>query len=131
MSTCSLTSSQLLVDDIARNGYWCIMPDYFEGDPIPEDAVLPENRDKFDRASWFARHSDNAWRPIIDKVIIALKERGVARIGTTAYCYGAPPAFYLAYSNTSHVTVLSHPSRLQVPADLEVGKRLNKFQRQC
>ena len=97
------------------------MPDYFEGDPIPEDAVLPENRDKFDRISWFARHGDNVWKPIVDRVVAALKERGVTRIATTAYCYGAPPAFYLAYSNTSQVTVLSHPSRLQVPADLEVS----------
>lgn len=112
---------QLLVDDIARNGFWCIMPDYFEGDPIPADAMLPENRDKFDRVGWFARHGENIWKPIVDKVVTALKEQGATRIATTAYCYGAPSAFYLAYSNTSHVTVLSHPSRLQVPADLEVS----------
>ncbi|KAH9920745.1 uncharacterized protein B0H18DRAFT_1121707 [Fomitopsis serialis] len=44
--------------------------------------------------------------------------------GMTGYCYGAPPAFYLAYSNTSHVTVASHPSRLQVPGDLESNPKV-------
>lgn len=96
------------------------MPDIFEGDPILPDSMLPENRDKLDRAGWAARHGENVWKSIVDKVVIALEENGVARIATTGYCYGAPAAFHLAYSNTSHVTVLSHPSRLQVP-DLEVG----------
>ncbi|KAH9931800.1 alpha/beta-hydrolase [Fomitopsis serialis] len=115
----ALINNRLLVDDIARNGFWCVMPDYFEGDSIPEDAMNPENRDKFDRVGWFSRHGDNAWKPIVDKVVAALKEQGVTRFGTTGYCYGAPAAFYLAWSNTSHVTVVSHPSRLQVPGDLE------------
>ncbi|KAH9840322.1 dienelactone hydrolase endo-1,3,1,4-beta-D-glucanase [Rhodofomes roseus] len=114
-----LINNKLLVDDIARNGFWCVMPDYFQGDAIPEDAMLPENRDKFDRTGWASRHGEDAWKPIVDKVVAALKEQGVARFATTGYCYGAPPAFYLAYSNTSHVTVVSHPSRLQVPGDLE------------
>ena len=60
----------------------------------------------------------------MDSVVAALKAEGVTRIGTTGYCFGAPPALYLAYSNTSAVTVVSHPSLLK-PESLEVN--LNKM----
>ena len=58
---------------------------------------------------------------VLDKVIEALKASGVTRIGTTGYCFGAPPAWYLALKNEAHVTVVSHPSRLAIPEDLEVS----------
>lgn len=108
---------QLLADDFARNGYLTIVPDYLRGDPIPENAL--DAPGKFDIGTWFARHGDDVWREDLDKVVAALKTQGVTRFGTTGYCYGAPPAFYLAYNNISAVTVISHPSLLK-PESIEV-----------
>ena len=106
---------QLLADDFARNGFWTVMPDILNGDPRQT-----LNDPNFDAAEWIAKHGPDSWKPVVDKVVEALKAQGVTRIGTTGYCFGAPPAFYLALKHESHVTVLSHPSRLVYPDDLEV-----------
>ena len=108
---------QLLVDDFARNGYRTIMPDLFQGDALPEDAM---SRTDFDRASWIGRHGPESWKPAVDAVVSALQAEGVTWIGTTGYCFGAPPAWYLAFKGASKVTVVSHPSRLRIPEDLQV-----------
>jgi len=111
-----LINNRLLADDFARNGFKVVMPDILVGDPIADEEL---NSGNFDFGAWFAKHPDSSWQNVVDKVVGALKEQGVTRFGTTGYCFGAPPAFYLAFKNESHATVVSHPSRLQVPADLE------------
>ncbi|KAI0630616.1 alpha/beta-hydrolase [Trametes polyzona] len=111
-----LVNNKLLVDDFARNGFRTIMPDLFQGDALPEDAL---NRQDFDRAAWSARHTPETWIPVVDAVVAALQAEGVTWIGTTGYCFGAPPAWHLALKGASKVTVVSHPSRLAIPKDLE------------
>ncbi|KAJ3557497.1 hypothetical protein NM688_g1441 [Phlebia brevispora] len=103
------------------NGIKTVMPDILNGDPI-----VDFNDPAFDRQKWLAAHGPESWEHVVDKVVAALKETGVTRFGTTGYCFGAPPAFYLAYKNESQVTVLAHPSRLQVPEDLEKYKSVSK-----
>ena len=93
------------------------MPDLFNGDSVEEWQL---NSPTFDIAGWLARHAEETWKPIVDGVVAALKADGVTAIGTTGYCFGAPPAFSLAFGNVSKATVVSHPSHLQVPTDLEV-----------
>jgi len=105
----ALVNNKLLVDDFARNGFYTVMPDLFFGDPIPENAMGDPS---FDRAGWMARHGFETVTPIVDSVVAALKEKGITRIGTNGYCFGAPPAFDLAYANVAHVTVVTHPSRI-------------------
>lgn len=111
-----------MADDFARNGFKTIVPDLFNGDPI-----TALNDPSFDRAQWQARHGPDSWKSIVDNVVEALKTQRVTRIGTSGYCFGAPPAFYLAFKNESHVTVLSHPSRLTYPDDLEVRFSSHRF----
>ena len=96
------------------------MPDFMQGDPVPEANLKIPN---WDRHSWFSRHGPETWQPVMDTVVAALKEQGVTRIGTTGYCFGAPPTFYLAFKNESHVTVITHPSKLAFPDDFEVSSR--------
>ncbi|KAH8105260.1 alpha/beta-hydrolase [Cristinia sonorae] len=110
-----LINNQLLADDFARNGFRCIIPDMFEGDPAPEDAL---ESGTFNIAAWFVPHGPHSARPLVDKVIAALKEEGVTSIATAGYCYGARISFDLAYENIASVTVASHPSLLQVPQDI-------------
>lgn len=113
----SETCTQLLADSFARNGFKVVMPDLFNGDPIEEGQL---NSTTFDRAGWMSRHGEESWKPIVDGVVAALKADGVTVFGTTGYCFGAPPCFHLAFSNTSKATVVSHPSRLQAPDDFKV-----------
>ena len=94
------------------------MPDLFNGDALPENVFSTPG---FDRAAWMERHGPDSWKPAIDAVIGGLQAEGVAWIATTGYCFGAPPAWYLALNGSSTVTAVSHPSRLRIPEDLEVG----------
>ncbi|CCM02577.1 uncharacterized protein FIBRA_04680 [Fibroporia radiculosa] len=111
-----LNNNKLLADGFAKNGYKVVMPDILAGDPISDEML---NSTTFDRYGWLARHDEDTWIPGLNRVVDALKTSGVTRFATTGYCFGAPPAFYLALKHETHVSVVSHPSRLQAPTDFE------------
>jgi len=116
----ALPNNLLLADDFARNGFLVILPDIFNGDPVPADAL--GGGSSFDRNAWGPKHGPEQTRPPIDTALAALKERGVKRVGTLGYCFGARYVFDLAFEHAVDVCVLAHPSRLNVPADLETYK---------
>ncbi|KAJ7505550.1 dienelactone hydrolase [Mycena galericulata] len=112
-----LPNSQLLADDFARNGFKVVAPDYLHGDPIPVAAMEAGN---FDIVKWFGGgHGTADTRPILDKVIAALKADGVTTFGAVGYCFGGRYVFDLAFENIIVAGATAHPSLLQVPADLE------------
>jgi len=112
-----LQNSQLIADDFAANGFKTIIPDYLNGDPIPADAFNPGTT--FSLADWFPNHTQKQTRPTLDKVLEALKSEGVTELAATGYCYGGRYVFDLAFENIIKVAVVSHPSLLKVPEDLE------------
>ncbi|KAG2144593.1 dienelactone hydrolase [Suillus clintonianus] len=111
-----LVNAKLIVDDFANNSFKVIAVDYFNGDSLPADAM---NSDTFDLKKWVANHGAEQTRPPLDKVIAALKEEGVTKFGVTGYCFGGRYAFDLAFENVIQCTVVSHPSALKIPEDLE------------
>ncbi|KAH9943847.1 alpha/beta-hydrolase [Amylocystis lapponica] len=119
----TLVNNKLLADAFAQNGFKVVVPDILEGGAISEEVM---NSGKFDFMSWRPKHTETSWRPIVDAVVGALKADGVTRFGATGYCFGAPPALYLAYNNTSHATVLAHPSLLKIPDDFEKYREVSK-----
>jgi len=116
-----LINTQLLVDDFARNGFKTISIDYLNGDPVPDGAL--DNPD-FNFMVWLSKHPSEVTRPNIDKVMTALKEEGVTEFGATGYCFGGRYCFNLAFDKAIKVTVVSHPSLLKIPEDLEKYKTL-------
>ncbi|KAF4610803.1 hypothetical protein D9613_006673 [Agrocybe pediades] len=112
-----LINAQLLADDFAENGFKVFAPDYLNGDPIPPDALNPGSN--FDIGKWFPSHGSAQTRPVLDKVIAALKEKGITAFGATGYCFGGRYVFDLAFDNIIKASVVSHPSLLKVPEDLE------------
>ncbi|KAF9054721.1 dienelactone hydrolase endo-1,3,1,4-beta-D-glucanase [Panaeolus papilionaceus] len=112
-----LINAQLLVDDFAANGFKTIAVDYFNNDPAPADGMNPGST--WDISKWFPNHGSNVTRPILDKVIKALKAQGITAFGATGYCFGGRYVFDLAFENIIQASVVSHPSLLEVPADLE------------
>ncbi|KAG9218647.1 hypothetical protein PLEOSDRAFT_1076398 [Pleurotus ostreatus PC15] len=113
----SLINSRLLVDDFARNGFKTVAPDIFNGDPVPEDYL--DSKRQFSLADWFKTHAPEHTRPTIDKVVTALKEQGVKHFAATGYCFGGRYCFDLAFDNVVDAVVVSHPSLLKIPEDLE------------
>ncbi|TCD62751.1 hypothetical protein EIP91_006449 [Steccherinum ochraceum] len=119
-----LINAQLLADDFARNGFRTIMPDLFDSDAAPE--ILLTNPAAFDLDGFFNNHPPARAKFLVDRVIAALKADGdVKKIGTTGYCYGARVGVDLALDGTSSVTVIAHPSLLQVPVDFERYKAVS------
>lgn len=57
--------------------------------------------------------------PPIRAVLNALKEQGVTTIGATGYCFGAKTVIELAIEGELAAGAIAHPSRLQIPTDLE------------
>jgi len=110
-------NAQLMADAFAENGFKTVIPDYLNGDPIDPEAMNPGS--DFDIMKWFPNHTQAQTRPTLDKVIAALKEKGVTVLGATGYCFGGRYTFDLAFDNVIKAGVVSHPSLLQVPADLE------------
>ncbi|KAG6327262.1 hypothetical protein ID866_11827 [Astraeus odoratus] len=111
-----LINAQLLVDDFARNGFKTVAIDYLNDDPIPSTTLIGPG---FDFMSWLLRHGSEQTRPNIDKVMTALKEQGVTGFGATGYCFGGRYCFDLAFDKAINVTVVSHPTLLKIPEDLE------------
>jgi len=112
-----LINAQLLADDFAANGFKTFVPDYLNGDPIPADALNPGS--SFDIMKWFPTHTQAQTRPTLDKVIAALQAEGITSFGATGYCFGGRYVFDLAFDNVIKAGVVSHPSLLKVPDDLE------------
>lgn len=107
-----LQNSLLLADDFARNGFQVYLPDLFGGDPVPVDALNPGSN--YDIMKWFPNHGQAQTRPVIDAVVKALKEQGVTAIGASGYCYGGRYVFDLAFDGVTAVSVVAHPSLLQL-----------------
>ncbi|KAJ7147630.1 alpha beta-hydrolase [Mycena crocata] len=112
----ALVNNKLLADDFARNGFKIVMPDYLHGDPIPVEAM---EAGTFDIMKWFGGHGTEQTRPPLDKVIAALKADGITSFAAVGYCFGGRYVFDLAFDGVITTAATSHPSLLQVPADLE------------
>ncbi|KAJ4464481.1 dienelactone hydrolase family-domain-containing protein [Lentinula lateritia] len=111
-----LPNAQLLVDGFAKNGFKTVAPDLFEKDGLPFDVFDSE---AFDLPAWFGRHGPHVARPLLHKVITALKEQDVTTFASTGYCYGGRLVFDLAFENITSASIANHPSLLKSPDDLE------------
>ena len=94
------------------------MPDLFKGDPVPTDAF--DAGATFDLPAWLAKHPIPEVDELVRAVIGALKAEGVSKFGSVGYCFGARPAFDLAFTGEIHVVAVSHPSLLKIPDDIQV-----------
>ncbi|KAI0070435.1 alpha/beta-hydrolase [Panus rudis PR-1116 ss-1] len=117
-------NAQLLADAFARHGFKTIMPDIIDNDPTPLDALDPDTT--FDLSAWLPKHDASSYLPILHKVFAGFKEDGVTKFAASGYCYGARPAFDLAFEDKLDVTIISHPSLLRYPDDIETYKAKSK-----
>jgi dienelactone hydrolase len=120
-----LINTQLLADDFARNGFQVYSIDYLNKDTVPVEAMQKVQQGTFDLSKWFPNHGEAQTRPPLDKVINALKQRGIKEFGATGYCFGGRYGFDLAYDGVIKVLAVAHPSLLKFPDDLEKYSKTN------
>lgn len=84
-------NSKLLADQYALNGYTCLVPDLFNGDPAPLNSPP-----SFDIMNWISvgTGGNNPHTPpfvdaITEKAIKAMKDMGIKKIAAVGYCFGA------------------------------------------
>lgn len=84
-------NSKLMADNFAAQGFTTVIPDIFNGDPIPLNRP-----DGFDMKAWRMKGSDGnnphtpeAVDPIVLAGVKALKDMGIEKIGAVGYCFGA------------------------------------------
>lgn len=103
-----------MADQYAANGYYTLMPDLFNGDPLS----LTERPADFDIFKWLKQgstgdnpHTYEAVDPIVEKSIKYLQEQGFKKIGAVGYCFGAKYVVrFMAKGKGIDVGYVAHPS---------------------
>lgn len=106
-------NAQLIADQFAANGYYVVMPDLFQGDPVKLNR--PEG---FDIMNWLQKggpegkgHLPDQVDPIVEKTLAYVKEQGAKKIGAVGYCFGGKyVARFLAKGKGVDVGYTAHPS---------------------
>lgn len=112
----SLINSKLLADSFAENGLLTFVPDLFDGDAAPPDALTGG---KFDLGAWLGKHSAAEGYKNVEKVLPGLKAKGIKDFAGVGYCYGVKLVFLATFNGHIKVAAGNHPSFIQIPEDLE------------
>jgi dienelactone hydrolase len=106
-------NAQLIADQFAANGYFTVMPDLFQGDPVKLNRPAD-----FDIMAWLQKggpdgkgHLPPTVDPIVEKTIAYVKEQGAKKIGAVGYCFGGKYVCrFLAKGRGVDVGYTAHPS---------------------
>ncbi|KAF5386516.1 hypothetical protein D9757_005876 [Collybiopsis confluens] len=119
-----LINNRLLADDFANNGFKTIVPDIFNGDPAPADALTDGST--WDLYQWFGGHGQDKTRPTVDKVLEALKSEGVTSFGVLGYCFG-DPADLEKYKSDAKAPLLISSCPVDSQFPLEASEQADKI----
>jgi dienelactone hydrolase len=100
-----------LGDSMAKAGYFVVMPDLFDGDPIPLDAI----EKGFEFPPWLSKHPPERVDSIVEATIKEMRERyGVKKIGAVGYCFGGRYVVrFLAKDKGLDAGFAAHPSLVE------------------
>ncbi|KAH8927908.1 alpha/beta-hydrolase [Atractiella rhizophila] len=110
-------NNQLLADNFARKGWKVVVPDYFDGRPIPQEEF---NSGTFDVGAWLKDgHGEEETSALLEKVLSGLKSQGVEKYVAVGYCFGGKYVSYLAQKHTSSLRAgaFCHASLLDFPTE--------------
>ncbi|OLL26017.1 Protein AIM2 [Neolecta irregularis DAH-3] len=115
---------RVLGDDFASNGYYVVIPDLLEGDPIPEEVLPAQSPDRFVIEKikhgiataiyvpfWRRRHNEERTMAILRAYIEALRtEHGVRKIGAIGFSWGGRYTLKLEYIEAG---IVCHPTGIE------------------
>lgn len=102
-----LQNAQLLADEIASQGFYVLVPDFFNGDYVASSVlsqIAPRTSDPTPTlvqsaanqvsagaqlGPWAIRNREAVARPLVENFVKELrKDSSVGKIGATGYCWG-------------------------------------------
>lgn len=106
---------QLVADELAKHGYYVVIPDILNDDPIPSIEVFAE---------WFLKHGPEITSPIVDGFLAELKKGLQPKfLGAIGYCFGAKYAVRnLTKIGPLDAAALAHPSFVSIDEVEAIGK---------
>jgi hypothetical protein len=109
-----LTAPNRIADQFAANGYITVMPDLFNGDPVPLNR--PQG---FELPKWLQNHGTERIDPIISAALKDMRGRlGCKHIGAVGYCFGGKYVCRFLKNGQLDAGYTAHPSFVQ-PDELE------------
>ncbi|KAH8692161.1 dienelactone hydrolase [Talaromyces proteolyticus] len=113
-----LINVQLIADQFAQKGYFVMIPDLFDGDPVPlnkpSDFDMPTWRNGKYHPDGTAHISSNI-DPIVDACLSEMRTKyGCKKIGAVGYCFGAKYVVRHLQPKSGKVDVgyIAHPSHV-------------------
>jgi dienelactone hydrolase len=127
-----------LADNYAKEGFYCYIPDFFQGDSLPIEflqSVEPplKTREKLtlaDKATsaatvgttlgpWLLKHSEASVKPLITSFVSAVRSvQGTGKVGAIGFCWGGRYAILASHGEVD-AAVACHPALLAIPGDFE------------
>jgi dienelactone hydrolase len=102
-------NAQLIADQLAQNGYFVVLVDLFEGDPLE-----PNRPADFDFPAWRAKHGNERCDPIAEATIKEVREKyGAKEVGTLGYCFGAKYVIRNLKKGVTDAGYIAHPSFIE------------------
>ena len=115
-------NNQLLADTYAEQAEVDVyMPDFLEGDAVPTSVLSGQ---AFDFMPWLGKHNREKCYPLVEAAAKELREtHGVTKLASVGFCWGAATAIMLGATDLVDAVVLHHPTRLEIPGDVEKLKK--------
>jgi dienelactone hydrolase len=127
-----------LADSFAREGYFVLAPDIYEGSPAPDDHDRPDLG--FNATQFLLNHTTAQTDPIVELGIKTLRNTfNISKVATAGYCFGAKYSFRFATEEKRaagvgvDVVVVAHPTNVTddeikarvVPTSIAAGRMLS------
>jgi len=143
----TLPNARLLADEFAHAGFYVVVPDFLQGDPVNHNLLnnivprKPHEVTALEKAKntaitaanfgpWLVKHREAVVWPLIENAAKTLREDPeIGKIGAVGYCWGGRYAVLLGSGSEPLVdaVVCNHPAMLSIPGEVEAIRRPVQF----